>query len=118
MTEEKESVRKVQEDYKMKMEDKQEDYKMKTEVKVNNNIDASECENVEYFEQDYEGDIDSKQLIKIDNGVKRKAEVDQETNVKKLSIRQIDRLEKMAMFRRELSVRQIEKLENMAMFRI
>ena len=72
---------------------------MKTEVKVNNNDDASEWESADYFVQDYEGDTDSKQLIKVENAVKRKAEVNQETNVKKLktednnvalSVRQIE----------------------------
>ena len=124
---EKESVRNVQEDYKMKMEVKQEDYKMKMEVKVKNNLDASECESTELFVQYYGGDTDSKQLIKVE-----KAEVNLNTNVKKmktednkmknvvnvaLSFRQIERLEKMVMFRRKLSVRQIERLEKMAMFR-
>ena len=38
-----------------------------TDVKVKNNLDASECESAEYIEEDYEGDTDSKQLIKVED---------------------------------------------------
>ena len=53
-----------------------------------NDLYASEYESAEYFEEDYEGDTDSKLLIKVENeqvmnshAVKRKAEVNQETDI-------------------------------------